>query len=64
MPYDDVKDFWDYLLFYPEEDEEGFDGIHFGGISGMKENAPDEAVKAYEEYMRLQKEGKKKRIKI
>ena len=33
IDYEQVKDFWDYIEYYPDEDEEGFDGIHYGGIS-------------------------------
>lgn len=54
--YGDVKDFWDYLLFYPEEDEEGYDGVHNGGIKGIRTDAPAEAVKAYERYVQFQKD--------
>ena len=43
--------FWDYLIFYPDEDEEGFDGEHYGGIKGISNDAPDEAKKAFYQYM-------------
>lgn len=64
VPYDMVKDFWDYLLFYPEEDEEGFDGVHDGGIKGIKDNAPDEAVEAYGKYLKLVKDNRENGIKM
>ncbi|MCI5592495.1 MAG: hypothetical protein PUG56_02020 [Ruminococcus sp.] len=37
--------FWDYLVFSPYEDELNYDGIHDGGIKGIKEDAPDWAKK-------------------
>lgn len=43
--------FWDYLIFYPNEDEECFDGEHYGGIKGISNDAPDEAKKAFYQYM-------------
>lgn len=48
----EVSLFGDYLIFYPEEDEEGFDGEHYGGIKGISNDAPDEAKKAFKEYMK------------
>ena len=45
--------FWDYLIFYPNEYEEGFDGEHYGGIKGISNDAPDEAKKAFRHYMKL-----------
>ncbi|MDO5361968.1 MAG: hypothetical protein Q4F03_04880 [Eubacteriales bacterium] len=50
--------FWKYLEFYPEEDEEGFDGVHYGGIKGIKEDAPDEAKIAYLNYINHHKDVK------
>lgn len=64
VPYSEVEKFWDYLLFYPEEDEDGFDSIHLGGIKGIKSDAPDEAIAAYENYMKLQKGYEKENIKV
>lgn len=48
---------WDYAEFYPDEDEEGFDGVHFGGIKGLKPDTPDEIKKEYEEYLKVIKSG-------
>ena len=42
--------FWDYLIFYPEEDEPGFDGVHYGGIKGINDEAPAQAKKAFAQY--------------
>lgn len=55
--------FWDYLVFFPYEDELNYDGIHDGGIKGIKEDAPDWAKKAYEEYLKGQSRLKEKNIK-
>lgn len=56
--------FWDYLIFYPEEDEEGFDGIHYGGIKGIQDNAPQVAKEAYAKYWEEQEKAKKRGLKI
>ena len=48
--YEEVKSFWDYLEYYPEEDEEGFDGVHYGGVKGIRADAPQEAKKEYEKW--------------
>ena len=39
--------FWEYLIFDEEE----------GLVIGIKDNAPEEAKKAYEEYNKLKKTG-------
>lgn len=62
--WDDVKAFWDYLDFYPEEDEEGFDGIHDGGIKGIRDDAPDEAKKAFAEYQEKKKAARQSETKL
>lgn len=59
IQYEEVKEFWDYLEFYPEEDEEDFDGVHYGGIRGIKPDAPLEAMEAYQEYMNRRDPGAK-----
>jgi hypothetical protein len=41
---DEKPIFGDCLEYYPDEYEEGFDGVHFGSIKGISEDAPDEAV--------------------
>lgn len=61
---DEIKEFWDYLEFYPEEDEEGYDGIHDGGIKGIKNNAPEPAKKQFAEYQKKQTEARKNNIKL
>ena len=55
----DVSLFWDYLIFYPDEDEEGFDGEHYGGIKGIRDDAPEEAKKEYDKMVALEEEGYK-----
>ena len=60
---DQMALFWDYLIFYPEEDEDGFDGVHYGGIKGIRDDAPQSAKEAFikyqEERKRAEKQGKK-----
>lgn len=56
--------FWDYLIFYPCEDESGYDGIHDGGIKKIKDDAPEQAKKAYENYLKEQEKLKSLNIKI
>ena len=50
VSWDMVKDFHDYLEYYPCDDEEGYDGIHDGGIKGIRSDAPESAKKAYAEF--------------
>lgn len=38
----------DYAIFYPDIDEEGYDGVHHGGVKGIRDDAPEEIKKAYE----------------
>lgn len=64
IEWEKVKDFWDFVEFYPDEDEEGFDGVHFGGIKGLRKNAPDSAKKAFEKYQVIEREAIKSGIKI
>lgn len=59
ISWDEVKDFWDYIEYYPESDEEGYDGEHDGGIKGVRDDAPEEAKKAYRKYLAKNKEGVK-----
>lgn len=59
-----VKGFHDYLEYYPCDDEEGYDGIHDGGIKGIRSNAPESAKKAYAEFKKMEDEAKSKGIKI
>lgn len=54
-----VKDFWDYVEYYPDEDEPDFDGIHYGGIKGLSTKAPESAQKAYERYLEMVKKAEK-----
>lgn len=57
--YEDVKEFWDYLEFYPEEDDADFDGVHYGGIKGIRPDAPPEAKIAFQEHMEKISNGNK-----
>ena len=56
--------FWDYLTFFPEEDEDGFDGIHYGGIKGIRDDAPESAKEAFAKYQEKQQEALKNGTKI
>ena len=53
----DFVEWLEYAEYYPEEDEPGFDGVHYGGVKGVKADAPEWAKKAYEEDQRMQREG-------
>lgn len=64
LDFDDVKEFWHFLEFYPEEDEEGYDGVHDGGIKGIKDDAPDSAKKQFAEYQKKQVVAKENYIKL
>ena len=64
VSWDMVKDFWDYLERYPYDDEEDYDGIHDGGIKGIRSDAPESAKKAYYEFNKMEDEAKSKGIKI
>lgn len=43
---------FDYVVFYPEEGEEGYDGIHNGGIKGLRDDTPKRIRKQYERDMK------------
>lgn len=59
-----VKSFWDFLEYYPESDEEGYDGIHDGGIKGIRPDAPDKAKVDYEKWLDMKAEAEKNLTKI
>lgn len=61
---EDFKGFRDYAEYYPDEDEPGFDGVHYGGIKGLKPGAPDSAVEAYARYVAMIKEAEEQGIKL
>lgn len=62
--YENLEKFWKYLEYYPDEDEPGFDGVHYGGIKGVSNDAPESAKKAFTEYKKMQEELKEKGIKV
>lgn len=41
-----------WIEWYPSEGDEGYDGVHDGGIKGAKENAPFEIKKEIDEMKR------------
>lgn len=51
IAWEAVKDFWNFLEFFPDEAEAGFDGVHHGGIKGIRDDAPVEAKEAFQAYM-------------
>ena len=53
IAYDMVKDFWEYLKY---DDK--------CNCHGIDENAPESAKKAYEEYLKMQENARKKGIKL
>lgn len=61
--WDEVKPFWRYIEFYPESDEDSYDGIHDGGIKGLTDDAPDSAKEAFKKYLNKQAELKSQGIK-
>ena len=44
--------FWDYVIFWPEEDDKDFDGIHYGGIKAIRGDAPESAKEAFARYQK------------
>ncbi len=59
-----ISKFSDFLEQYPCEDEPGYDGVHDGGIIGIREDAPESAKKAFAEYQNLMEKYEKEGIKI
>ena len=64
IDYDTVKDFIDYVEYYPNEDEPGFDGVHYGGMKGLKSGVPESAVTAWNNYIEMEKEAEAQGIKL
>lgn len=64
VAWDMVKDFWDYVEMYPDEDEPNFDGVHYGGIKGLSDKAPDSAKKAFAEYNEILKKAQNNGLKV
>ena len=56
--WDEVKDLLGYLEYYPYDDDPNYDGIHSGGIKGIKPDAPETAKKAFEKFQKKQEEAK------
>ena len=59
-----MREFWEYIEFYPCEDEEGYDNIHNGGIKGIRHDAPETAKAAYERWIENKKKNNESDIKI
>ena len=56
--------FCDYLEYYPDEDDDNYDGIHSGGWKGIKADAPPEAVAAFKEYEKIYEEAAREGLKL
>ena len=63
IAWEQVKVFYDYLEFYPGEDEDGYDGVHDGGWKGVRDDAPDEVKQAYADYVTEQEKAEKQGIR-
>ena len=50
-------DWLDYVEYYPCKGEDGYDGTHNGGVKGLSKDAPEDAVKHYNEYKEAQSKG-------
>lgn len=50
--YEKLKPWFEY---YPDEDEEDFDGIHYGGVKGLKKDTPKDIRKIYNDIMKAEK---------
>ena len=64
LNWNKVKAFWDYIEYYPNEDEYGYDGIHSGGIKGIREDAPQEAKLSFNEFVKEANEAKSNGTKL
>ena len=61
--WDEVGEFWEYLEFYPYDDDPNYDGIHSGGIKGLVADAPDTAKEAFKKFQKMEEEAKRNHIK-
>lgn len=50
-------DWLDYAEFYPHEGEKGYDGEHDGGVKGLRDDAPEDVVRQFEEYKKALEKG-------
>lgn len=41
---------WDYAIWYPYEGEEGYDGVHDGGLKGIRDDAPQKVKEAFYDF--------------
>jgi len=64
ISYDAIKDFDQYVEYYPAFDQPGYDGVHDGGIKGLKPGAPDKAVQAYAKYVEMIETAKNRGIML
>lgn len=54
----------DYLEYYPDEGEEGFDGVHFGGIKGISPDAPEKEKAAFRLFQKEEAEAQQQGIRL
>ena len=62
--WDEIKDFWEYVEFYPYRCEKDYDGIHDGGIKGVRADAPESAKKAYAKWAKEEEENRKLGLRV
>ncbi|MCC8196256.1 MAG: hypothetical protein LIO49_05565 [Ruminococcus sp.] len=48
---------WDYVIWYPCDDDPNYDGIHDGGIKGLRDDAPEEVKEEFNRDMKLERSG-------
>lgn len=53
-----MPDWWEYAVFYPDVDEPDYDGIHSGGLKGIRDDAPQEMKDAYEQFLKDEAKAK------
>lgn len=53
----DTGEWLAYAEYYPDIDEKGYDGVHAGGVKGLKPDAPEWAKKAYDAVKKAEKKG-------
>lgn len=49
-----------WFEYYPDEDEEDYDGIHNGGVKGLKKNAPKDIRKLYSDIVKAEEKDNTK----
>lgn len=55
---------YEYAIYYPGSDEPEYDGIHDGGIKGIRDDAPEIAKKSFEKDMKAFKDAERRGEKL